>query len=1476
MLGTATRRRQPTPRSRRRAGRQGLRFETLERRQLLSITPGTTYGSTPATWTDADGDTVTVSVTGTLAPGAGFTVELEGVATDHADATLINLTGLTAENGLQIVVTPNVLATQPGTSFATLYSAGYTNVAFLGNESPAAPMTALGGIQLSAAVVNSISLAGVAIGDIALDPGQAPYVDRINTQNNQQATDSTKYSPVTGLIDLGGITAASIDSLVINGAISDITNNPYDTSVTNDFRSVITVSGRIGSVIGLRSSLSAAIRADSIGSVRVANIAGEITTKNSAESLSINLPSAFKGFINSAGHLNLGFPLSDGALITGQITAGGGISGSDKNSTTDTLYIPDGFAGSLGNTSTTTGIADVAIDGIGMLGLTSASSVGSISADSFSGDFVVEAATSIGNVDAGSGALEGHLQAGTNIGSIKAVRDVLGTMIAGGNIGSITTVNGGLQSLSLQAGGNVGTMSLYTGMLGTSIVAGGDIGTIKIPVGGIALSYLRAVNVGQITVVDGSIATSSFVASNDIGAISTFGSIAGFGISDTSIVAGRTINPIVSQAHTGYGIDRLKLEAGVSIEGVTGISYGQFGELDGAGIIESNFLANWIGDVYGRSAGGTGIEASTVVTRVGSNLASSPTNAGSIGEVTGDGWLNGLLDVIVVADRSIGHITGTAHVDGSGINGGSYDANYGTIGQITAIGGARGGFGITATRFQATDPEVGRIAGISTTANSNGRDAMNETTVYATTIGPIAATVTGGLDGNGIVGGEIRAFGTNAYPDYGSIDSISVDVRSINGIGILDGMITASGDIGPMTVKAFNNTAVSGGTFTSRGNFGDITLTATKGGSGVENATFTASGRIFFSPDTNADEDPRGNFGAITVTAGGTQATANAIVGSRFTAIGNIGIVTAMSKGGGGIVDSVFTADSDGNYDPNPDVSMPWLARGNIDGIVVTASGRNLAASGGIVNSEFTAANIGTFDNAGKNVGIVSVDVQTVEGGDGIAQSSFVVRTAVYDGKGNFDNTGSIGTVTVKNAADQAGVGNGISGSTFLAGAAGGFGNIAVTTASGSGIVASSFDASVIGRDIDQNVYSSTIGAITVNAGRTVATTLPAGITGSTFTSAAGIGPITVNSIGSGITGSVFIADFDWTLTTSVVGNIGTIAVNVPGRSASGVTGSSFFGSSIGNIDVLLVNNAQEGLNAVALSTFTAWSGSIGNVTVKHSMNGTPYATGLGYAILTSTFSAATSIGAITIQGNTLGAVFIVSGQPVVFVAQVQSQSTSIGAVTLLGGSSQDLKFQSVGSIGSLTFANAPSGGTVTLTLAGSSVGSILVDAPGSSSAANLTLSGNATTFGNVTVDGNLSMTATAAMTFGNVAVGSNASLALPSVQTLGSLNVGGALSLPNGLPKLQTAGTFTARSFAAVSKNVQIGSRAAAGTSIGLITIQSRNTGKGKYQFAFANYKGSPNNAVMAGKAVKTVKNRPVVVQGVSFVKLPPPKTKK
>jgi hypothetical protein len=671
-------------------------------------------------------------------------------------------------------------------------------------------------------------------------------------------------------------------------------------------------------------------------------------------------------------------------------------------------------------------------------------------------------------------------------------------------------------------------------------------------------------------------------------------------------------------------------------------------------------------------------------------------------------------------------------------------------------------------------------------------------------------------------------------------------------------------------VKTFNATGISGGEFQSRGNFGDISVVAEKGGNGIEDAIFTAPGRIFYDDPTDPtlDRDPKGSFGKITVDANGTSDLSNGIVGTKFSAIGDIGLITVRTKGATAIVDSIFEADTDGDYTGIPSTESPGQSTGTIAGITVVAAGRHPLVSSGIVRSTFKAAMIGN----------VTASVQTVEGGDGIVGSRFEARTAIYDGFGNFDNVGRIGNVTVTNAADQLTSGAGIRGSFFIAGAGGGIGSIAVTTASGSGIISSVFDASISGVvfDPDQNVFTSTIGAITVNTGRVAGfTAVPAGITLSTFTAAAGIDAVTVNSVGSGITASIFEADFDWQLVNDAPGAIGDITVRVPGRNASAVTGSIFGGFSLGNIDVRLASDAKNGVNAVALSNFNARGGAIGNVTVVHSMTGLPYSTGLGYAILTSSFVATTGIGAVSITGNTLGAVFIVGGQPVQPVA-VRAQrfrslalSDTIGPISLRGGLSHSLSFTAPEVLG-LEYTNAPANAAVQLVCNAATIGSVTVTAP--IGWANLNLSGLFGTIGNVTVDGALTMTSSAVTAAGAVATGGNASLSTAALQTLGGLNVGGTLALPQGLPSLRQCGDITAAAFATSARNVQIGS-GTIGSSMGRIRIATANRGKGVYTFAFANWPASPTKqnpvAIVGGKAIVAATAKAQAANGVRIIRM-------
>ena len=84
----------------------GLRLEGLETREMLTISPGQICQS--ATYFDGTGNQVDITVSGPVTDPLtqGFTVELAGLATDHADATTVALQGLGATNGLQVVVTP--------------------------------------------------------------------------------------------------------------------------------------------------------------------------------------------------------------------------------------------------------------------------------------------------------------------------------------------------------------------------------------------------------------------------------------------------------------------------------------------------------------------------------------------------------------------------------------------------------------------------------------------------------------------------------------------------------------------------------------------------------------------------------------------------------------------------------------------------------------------------------------------------------------------------------------------------------------------------------------------------------------------------------------------------------------------------------------------------------------------------------------------------------------------------------------------------------------------------------------------------------------------------------------------------------------------------------------------------------------------------------------------------------------------------
>ncbi|MDG3008046.1 beta strand repeat-containing protein [Paludisphaera mucosa] len=1201
-----------------------LNLDALENRQLMTIVPGAIVPGQlyqDVAFYDASGDTVEIRMDGPTTGVRGFTLRLAGEATGHADVQTLNLIGLTAENGLSVIVTPNELIINAGPDYNKMFSAGYTNVASITAD---AGVTALGSVNLSAAIVDDVALPAVAVGNITLDTGMVTYVDRVNTSvlnsmnisapvititspitgeaeifDESPVGSNGQYNPCAGLIDLWDVEALSVGSIVVNGSISATTSDTYDaTQQTNDLRGVIDVSGEIGSIVAPRSAMRNAIRAGGVGSIRLGRIDGEITTRDAAQAMTIALPSQFTGFLHAAGHLNVGFTSATAELATGNIWAGGGISGTDP-SEGDPILVPDKYAAAVVDASPTKGIADVEVNGAAMSRWISASSIGKVTALTFDAGASFEAATDIGGVEmlmptAAGGTtanptrtpadMEGFFKAGRDIGDVKSASGVKAQLIAGRNIGKITGVAGGLESTVVLAGGDVGDISVYqTTASTTQISAGGDIGDVRVYSGSVGWR-VKARNIGDVLVDAGSLNLAVFVAAQDLGSVTvTSPDLAA--IEGGSLIAGRDMGQVTAYAFAGTGIHGTLIQAGRRIAGVSGTSYGSLilptvtagATTDVAavnnGIDAAQILAPAIGPILGQAYVGTGLYKVVVHAQTG-----------DVDSITGVGNGDGIFESIVVAEGGIGPITGRSTVLGRGIEGGSFDANgktsaaLGKIGQVTAEGGPAGGHGIELTRFQASN----RIAGIDATANANGGDAMNGVVTYAVSYGPIKALVLGGQTGNGIVDASLRAWSDyeNARPDV-QVDSIHVDVRSALGMGISGSIFQIKGDLTDLESKAMNAAAISTSRFSlTQGDFGRIDAASINGGTAIDSSEFVASNGSITSARDLASAATSG----ITATASGTSALAHAISGSTFLADGNIGVINATTRGGTAILDSIFVADSDyGNSANGPNLSGGAAEDddlGTIFGVYAKTSGQALVGSAGIFGSSFEA----------EHIAWITVEVtDREEGGAGISGSIFNARNAVYDGAGAFDNKGSIGPITVTDGSLR---GDGIENSQFYAGAAGSIGDITVTTLGGVGILGSEFRASSF--DYDQKHFTGTIGDVRVTTGRAGGqafplppapndawTLLPAGISGSYFAADAGIGDVDVNALGTGVFFSAFLADFDAMvrlgsipgfilpiLAEDVPGDLGNVAITSNGRFGFGSVFSLYTGENVGNVTI--------------------------------------------------------------------------------------------------------------------------------------------------------------------------------------------------------------------------------------------------------------------------------------------------------------------
>ena len=1089
---------------------------------------------------------------------------------------------------------------------------------------------------------------------------------------NLAAGNLISVSGEIGIIDIANgnlsasISAGEIGEVIMRGSGDGTTGNLTGVLLTTD--------GGIGSLNFGFGNLTGVVKsAADIGTVEFngGSLNGVLAAAGNIGSIEANWVSANAGsgigadaVISAGGTIGaiLGTSTNGAGIGAAEISAGGAItsiigeslSGDGINGLTVAAAAINAITGKGGLFTANWGIENATVFSTG--------AIGPITGSGFAGGIVggnYTAGTSIASVSgtgiAGDGVRGARLVAGTSVGNITGLS-------SGG-----TNADDGLDGVTVSAGTTIGQIS------GTATAGSGIYDSTFVSVtGGIAGVSGKSTDAGS----NGSgIYESAFISQQGfVGAITGSAAGSGYGIYDTVISAQTDIASITGTSLFGTGIDGADIhssfgdigavtgtsssDAGFgdgianttidaalgSIASITGTANGQFGG-DGLRNVDA-FAAEGDLTVTGSAHGGFGINggdfllADGDLTVNGSTVTGTAIGGGArfeaaLGSVTinvtatGRG-ANGIEDANFRGE-TIAPLTVnlTSSQAGNAINDAGFTATNGSIGAITVTNNSTtGGTGITNSTWEAVG---GDIDGITVTMANTGAGAGIVDSNFAAT-GDIDFVTVTGTTGSGIVGnspvgtsfvadtdgdfkgniGDITVTVTGAgasgilgiglgFPVFfqgSSIGNINVAVNNAGGGSAISGAVFSAtgpatiGDISATTKGTANNAhAIDGSLFTSIGNIGTI------------NAT-TAGGSAIILSDFNSLD---GEIGSITATSTGTSTLSDGIVESGFFAAGNIGAITATTNGGDAIANSDFEANFDG-------IGTAATA-GNIISVTATTNGKNGANSIAIVSSNFSGANIG----------LVNATATDIDGGHGIFASTFEASVVEPDGKGNFNDIGTIGAITADTAAK---IGSGILSSNFFAGAGGSIGNITVSTDYGSAIQDANFEATRA--DFDQGKFTSTIGTITVEFGRNNdLTTNAAGIVDSTFLANAGISlpALTVRGVGSGIIASTFNADFDFGGVDDVAGNLGDITVDLNGRNSTGVVDSAFIGANIGNIAVSLQNDAKTSGSAISNGDFTALAGDIGTITVLNK-GVEPTSSGITNG---SSFSATGNIGTITV-----------------------------------------------------------------------------------------------------------------------------------------------------------------------------------------------------------------------------------------------------
>lgn len=663
---------------------QFLVLETLEDRLVLSGLSDGTPVLKQLTYFDADGDKVTIKVTGKTSPSAGFQVS---GAENGADLEEINLVGLGPKNNLVVTVTPTRLAPSDLTTANALFSPGYTNIGTITADSqsdnlnrPLDGATALRNLRLNAAVVSHIDLPEVDIfGSLSLNTGRTAFVDRINTAAVELSGVGTSYNPSAGLIDLHDVTAKSLGGIQVSGVVAALANNTSGLpgeSPTNDLNGAITITGNLGGITARQSVLNGDVTVGgNLGLSSFGNLAGTVDV---AGNLTAQLPAnGTGGLLAAGGHLNLGWqPGASGTGLSGvDIFAGAGISGL-RASTTDPILVPSAYDGILTNTSTSsdtgTGIANVRIiGGEAAFKIVSSNSVGDLRALKFGTGMNVEAGTGgIGSIAAGAGQLDGTYRSAGNIGALSATGGAIGGNFESvGNIGQITVSTPNTDGITGQftAGGSIAGVQVTIATLGggEAIAAGARIeaGT---SLGPVVINSLAKDRVA----VAGSLLAGSGITSVNITAASTAAAISGTVSADHDGNGSGNL-PVMTATNNGTGA----AAAGATVKGAT-IGAVTFNARNADSNATSGVTVEANNNISSIQATGN----LTGVTRFVTTASGS-----SIGTITGTGSGSQAIQVATGSSGSVGAVTFASLGSDSSLDY-NVGANVVSLGAITARG----------------------------------------------------------------------------------------------------------------------------------------------------------------------------------------------------------------------------------------------------------------------------------------------------------------------------------------------------------------------------------------------------------------------------------------------------------------------------------------------------------------------------------------------------------------------------------------------------------------------------------------------------------------------------------------------------------------------------------------------------------------------------------------------------------------------